>query len=120
MATDPSLHRRMISPAWVCMSDSENGGELPSQMTQMRIWIPEQEMIMELARLFPSHLLTLFPGLVARKASTTVIVFANKEETATEKMMPKAVCLRRQVTFLGRPINRKEDKKDRRRETRRM
>ncbi|KAF7235107.1 RLA class II histocompatibility antigen, DP beta chain [Varanus komodoensis] len=54
-------------------------------------------MTMELVKLFPSHLLTRFPGLVAMKARTTVMVFAKREETATEKMMLKAVCWRRQL-----------------------
>ena len=120
MATDPSLHCRTISPGWECMSESGNGGENPSQTLQMTTWTQEQEMTMELAKLFPSHLLTLLPGFVARKASTTVMVLAKTEETATEKMMQKAVCRRRQVTFLGLPMKRKEDKKESKREMRRM
>ncbi|KAK9405295.1 type-2 vomeronasal receptor [Crotalus adamanteus] len=60
----------------------------------MRIWTAEQEMMMELAKLFPNHLFTLLPGFEARNASTTVIVLANTEDTATEKTMLNTVCRR--------------------------
>ena len=89
-------------------------------MVQMTPWTLEEEITMEFARLFPSHLLTWLPGFVARKASTTVIVLANTEETATEKMMLKADCWRRQVVLLGVPMNRKDNEKESRREMRRV
>ena len=109
----------MISPGWECRSDSGNGGEMPSQTLQMPTCTLEQERTMELARVFPSHFLIVFPGLVAIKATTTMTVFANREEMATEKMTLKAVCRRRQVTLWGWPMNRKGDKKQKRREPRR-
>lgn len=68
---------------------------------------------------FPKHFLIVFPGLVARKARTTVMVLAKTQETEMEKMVLKMVCLKRQVTFPGQPMNKKEQRKQRRREERR-
>ncbi|KAF7235451.1 Immunoglobulin alpha-2 heavy chain [Varanus komodoensis] len=79
------------------MSKSGNGAEVPSQMAQSRAWMREQERTMELASPFPTHFLILEPGLVAMKATTTVIVLASTEEIAKEKMTPKAECWRKQV-----------------------
>ena len=47
---------------------------------------------MEAVNLFPSHVLILELGLVVMKERTTMMVLANMQETATEKMTPKAVC----------------------------
>ncbi|XP_029139709.1 vomeronasal type-2 receptor 26-like [Protobothrops mucrosquamatus] len=82
----------MISPGWECRSESGKGEEPPSQSAQIKIWTPEQERITKLAKLFPNHLFTRFPGFVARKANITVIVFTNKEDTATEKTMLNIDC----------------------------
>ena len=102
------------------MSNSGKEGEVPNQMLKRITCTQEQERMMELAKLFPSHLCILFPGFVAKKTSTTVTVLAKTEEMAAEKMMLKAVCRRRQVALLGWPINRNVVKKESRRETRRM
>lgn len=110
----------MISLVRECLSKTGKGGEVNSQTPQMPAWIREQERIIELASPFPTHFLMLDPGLVAMKATTTVMVLANTQEMATEKIMPKAVCRRRQVTFLGFPIKSKEQRKQKSRATRRM
>ena len=57
---------------------------------------------------------------MAIKAKITVKVLAKTQATDTEKMMPKTVCLRRQVTFPGHPMKRKEQRKQRSREERRV
>lgn len=75
---------------------------------------------MEFANLFPTHFFILDPGLVAMKARITVTLLANTEDKATEKTIPKAVCRRRQVTFPGLPMKRKEKRKQKRSEMRRM
>ena len=80
----------------------------------------EEEMTMEGATLFPTHFLRLDPGLVAMKARTTMMVFANMEDTAAEKMMPKRGCRRRQESFPGFSRNSKEVRKQSSRETRSM
>ena len=75
---------------------------------------------MEVASLFPTHFLMLEPGLVAMKATTTVMVLANTLETATEKIKPNTGCWRRQDNFPGCPMKRKEERKQSRREMRRV
>lgn len=87
---------------------------------QMKTWTLEQPRTMELVKLFPSHFFSLFPGFVAKKATTTVIVFAKTEEMAVEKMMLKTICCRRQVGLVGLPMKRKGVKKESRSEIRRM
>lgn len=67
-----------------------------------------------------THFLILLPGWVAMKARTTVMVFANTQETEAEKMMPKAICWSKQVIFVGWPINSKEQRKQSMRDRRRM
>ena len=72
------------------------------------------------ASLFPIHFLALFPGLVAMKANTTVMVLAKTQATARVKMMPNTICLRRQVTFPGHPMKRRGQRKQMRREESRV
>lgn len=120
MMKEPSLHFAMISLASDWISKSGYGGEVVIHTTQMPVWIRELTRIVKTETFLPSHLLMLDPGLEAMKATTTMIVLANTQEIATEKMMPKADCWRKQVTLLGFPRNRKEDRKQRRRERRRM
>lgn len=61
--------------------------------------------------LFPTHHLMRFPGFVAMKARTTVMVLANTQDTAIEKTTPKTACRRRHVTVPGHPRKRKEQRK---------
>ena len=90
-----------------------------NQAAQITPWMRGQARTMELVSCLPKNFFAMFPGLVAMKTRTTVTVFAKMEETATEKMMMKAACRRRQVTFVGRPMKRKEERKQNRREMRR-
>lgn len=73
---------------------------------------------MVMANLFPTHLLILDSGLVAMKAKITMVVLANMQETATEKMRPKVICRRRQVTLLGLPMKSRAQRKESRRDIR--
>lgn len=61
--------------------------------------------------LLSRHPLILLPGFVAMNAKTTVMVLASTQDTAIAKIMPKAICRNRQVTFPGHPMNSKEHKK---------
>lgn len=45
--------------------------------------------IMELAKLFPSHFITVFLGIMAMNTTTTVMVLDNRKEMAIEGMMLK-------------------------------
>ena len=119
MVIDPSLQSNMISLAREYKSKFGNGGEVTSRTAQVTAWMRGQARTMELVNCLPKSFLAMFPGLVAMKARTTVTVFAKMEETAIEKVMLKAVCRRRQVTFVGQPMKRKEQRKQSRREMRR-
>lgn len=66
------------------------------------------------------HVRHALPGLMALKAITTMKVFAETAETATENTTPKTVCLKTQVTFLGWSMNINEQKKQSIRETSRI
>ena len=119
MVTDPSLHSTMISLPREEKSMFGNGGEVTSQKAQVIAWMRGQARTMEFASCLPKSFLAMFPGLVAMKARTTVTVLAKMEETPTVKVMLKIVCRRRQETFVGFPMKRNEQRKQRRRETRR-
>ena len=109
----------MTSPAKEWKSKFGNGGEVASQTAQIIAWMKGRARTMEFASCLPKSFLAMFPGLVAMKTRTTVTVFAKMEEMATEKVILKAVCRRRQVTFVGWPMKRKEQRKQSRRKMRR-
>ena len=79
-----------------------------------------QEMAMECASVFPTHLLILEPGFVAMKATATMTVLDVMHETAMVNMVPKAICRKRHVNFAGRPMNNKAERKENRRAMRRV
>lgn len=78
-----------------------NGGDVLSQRVQMEAWIKVQERTVDTANFFPIHFFILELGWMATNANTTVRVLAKTLEMATEKIMPKVVCLRKQVNFTG-------------------
>lgn len=93
---------------------------MTNQKTQMTI-CPEEQIIRRKAEnCFLSHWFGLPIGLVTLNARTTVTVLARTEETATEKVVPKTACRRRQEIFVGRPMNSRGHRKDRMSERRRM
>lgn len=67
-----------------------------------------------------NHCLILFPGAVALKARTTVMVLAKTVDTATVNTMANVVCWRMQVAVLGRPRKSREQRKHRHREASRV
>lgn len=110
----------MIFPFNECISICGNGGEILSQTVQSPAWIREKKRTTKTDNLFPNHFIIQDPGLVIVNAITTVIVLAKRDERATEKMMPNAVCRVRQVNIFGSPINSKGQRKQNRREIRKM
>lgn len=110
----------MRCPYSECASISMNGGAIPSQIPERVAWIKKQMKMTELDILDPQNHLVFLPGVVALKAKSTVIVFANMVETTTVNMIPNIICRRIQVAVLGRPMKSKEQRKHRKREMRRM
>ena len=55
--------------------------------------------------------LNLLPGSVTLKARTTVIVLARIVETATVNTIANVICCKTQVALLGRPMKKKEHRK---------
>ena len=53
----------------------------------------------------------VLPGPVNLKARITVIVLARTVETATVNTIPNVICCKTQVTLFGRPMKKKEHRK---------
>lgn len=119
MNTEPSLHSSIISSATDIISASGKGGVFASHNIQMTAWTREQESTIVVANFFPTHFFILDPGLVARKAKTTMMVLAKMHDTATEKMSPKVICRKRHIIAPGLKRNCNAQRKQSWREMRR-
>lgn len=94
-------------------------GHCITHEAQMTVWMLDPATIMELGMEEPTHFRRELFGLVALKAITTVIVLAKMHDTQRENVIPNIACRIRQVMVVGRPMNKKEQRKQKRRATRR-